>query len=382
MKIITYSLKDGFDSSDNYYKCIETFTDKVISKAEELINTQLKAFDAYIGIEVLQPIRSGHELIVEALTLGVLWKVYGSKLIGLNTVFRGLLSAVSKVRKKHKSSKHILDSIKGLLITAALSLPHDKIKRVTIPTPEQISELLLWLEAFGDFEQEVSRLRQWIAFLSSSAKQHNHTKCLMEFADWFETEGQEHLGKYTVNVNSFLKNKKSSYRWREDRIFCFRNPVEYHLNMVGAQILSDAYRSEFNNSAEKKILLPVCMRSRPEGECMAVSERMGLTCAKCTPNCIVNAISRLGDKHGYGVYLISHESTAFSAEDAGGIVGVSCVTRLIEGGWKAKELGLPPQCVLLDYCGCKKHWDETGMTTTLNITELEKIMHGPAMITD
>ncbi|HEX2926168.1 MAG TPA: DUF116 domain-containing protein, partial [Ruminiclostridium sp.] len=196
----------------------------------------------------------------------------------------------------------------------------------------------------------------------------------VEFADWFEISGQERLGEYTANVNSFLEKQKTHYRWREDRIFCFRNTVEYHLNMVGAQILSDAYRSQFLNSAEKKVLLPVCMRSRPEGECLAVSKRLGLKCAKCTPGCIVNTITSLGDKHGYSVYLISHESTAFSAKDTGGIVGVSCVTRLIEGGWKAKELGLHPQCVLLDYCGCKKHWDRNGIPTALNITELEKIM--------
>lgn len=382
MKIITYSLKDGSNSSDNYYKCIGTFTGNVIDKAEKVINIPLKDFEAYIRIEGLQPVRSAQELIVEALTLGVLWKVYGSDVIGLNTIFRRILAAVSRARKKHSCSKHMLDKIKGILITAALSHPRNKMQRVTIPTPEQISGLLSWLEAFGDFEQEVKRLRQWAAFLSDRADQYNYTKYLMEFADWFEIEGQEHLGKYTGNVNSFLKNRKSCYRWREDRIFCFRSPVEYHVNMVGAQILSNVYRAEFINSAEKKVLLPICMRSRPEGECMAVSERMGLACAKCAPGCIVNAITSLGDKHGYGVYLISHESTAFSAKDTGGIVGVSCVTRLIEGGWKAKELGLPPQCVLLDYCGCKKHWDENGIPTTLNITELEKIMQESAGVAD
>ncbi|WP_278244952.1 hypothetical protein [[Clostridium] dakarense] len=43
---------------------------------------------------------------------------------------------------------------------------------------------------------------------------------------------------------------------------------------------------------------------------------------------------------------------------------------LISGGLKAKSLGYIPQCVVLDYCGCKSHWHTDGITTDINIKRL------------
>ncbi|MHB8062900.1 MAG: DUF116 domain-containing protein [Ruminiclostridium sp.] len=377
MKVITYSLKNSSDSSDNYYNCIGVFSKKVIERAHTAIGTLIGDFEAYIKETGSLSVSSGYELIVEALTLGVFWKVYGNMVICLKPMFRGALTFISKRHGKNKFLSHGIDIIKGVLITLTLAYPSLQHKsKSSIPTVEQLTELLLWLEAFGDFEQEVKRLKYWVDFMYSenASNKSKHLKDLMEFTVWFGVEGQNYLGKYTRNVDSFIKQKQSFYRWREDRIFCFRKPIEYHLNMVGAELLSREYRTEFLKSIKKQVLLPVCMRSRPEGKCMATSRPLGLVCEKCTPGCIVNKITSVGDKNGYEVYIISHESSAFSDKDMGGIVGVSCVTRLIEGGWKAKELGISPQCVLLDYCGCKKHWDERGIPTTLNISELNKIM--------
>jgi hypothetical protein len=348
----------------------------VILKAEKAIGPSIIDFKAYIKSAKLQPIRSDNELILEALTLGVFWRVYSDTVLGLNSVFRNILTAVSKTRANHKQVTSVMDVLKGITMTLALSFRSDQKISPAVPAAEQLRELLLWLEAFGDFEQEVKRLNDWVEFLfrCNQSDSVGHLNSIIEFTKWFELEAQMHLKDYTKNVEKFIKEKESHYRWREDRIFCLRKPVEYHLNMVGARLLSIEYQKEFINSTEKKVLLPACMRSHSGNKCMAVPHSLGSVCSKCTLGCIVNTITGLGDKNGYKVYIISHESSAFSGSDSGGIVGVSCVTRLIEGGWKAKELGLPPQCVLLDYCGCKKHWDADGIPTTLNISELNKIM--------
>ncbi len=383
MRTITYNLKNESNNSDNYYDCIKVFTEKVIKKAEETIPPSITAFEAYPNKTGTKQISSRRELIVEALTLGVLWKAYGDTVICLKPVFRKALAAISKNRGKNILFNRGLDTIKGILITLALSHPNERKSELAIPSTDNIKECLLWLEAFGDFEQEVKRLKHWVSFMTNvdMSNNCNHLKSLIEFADWFEIEGQNYLGKYTYNVANFIKEKESLYRWREDRIFCLRKPIEYHLNMVGAQILSMEYKADFLKASKKKVLLPACMRSHLDSKCRATSRSLGLVCAKCTSGCIVNTISNLGDKNGYEVYIVHHESSAFSNKVEGGIVGVSCVTRLIEGGWKAKELGLPPQCVLLDYCGCKKHWDDNGLSTTLNLSELNKIMQESAQLT-
>jgi uncharacterized protein len=39
-----------------------------------------------------------------------------------------------------------------------------------------------------------------------------------------------------------------------------------------------------------------------------------------------------------------------------------------------KRLNIASQCVFLDYCGCKKHWDNDGTPTTLNLQQLLDII--------
>jgi hypothetical protein len=375
LKVITYSLIDSSGNSNNYYTCVRDFTDKVIEKANNSIGDLIKEFEFYIQETGVKPERVGYEFIVEVLVLGVSWKVYGEKSINSNSLLRLLLVEISKLRHKFHGLKPTLDFMKGYLLTF-LFYHKPKKEKAIIPTINQLKKLLLCLEAFGDFEFEAKRLKDWVEFLSGlqTDKAYRHLLNLMEFANWFEAKAQKSLQKYTGNVDSFIKQKYKFYRWREDVVFCLRKPVEYHLNMVGAELMSREYKKDFVNVSPKMVFLPACMRSHPQGQCLAYSGKLGLICAKCTPDCIANKITCLGEKNGYEVYLISHESSAFLGKDSCGVVGVSCVTRLIEGGFMAKELGFVPQCVLLDYCGCKNHWDENGIPTSLNLSELNKIM--------
>jgi hypothetical protein len=89
----------------------------------------------------------------------------------------------------------------------------------------------------------------------------------------------------------------------------------------------------------------------------------------------------MGRKFGFSVHLVPHESSVFSGGagkkligEGVGIVGIACVSNLVSGGWKAKGLGLQPQCVLLDHCGCRKHWHEEGISTDNNMRRLRDIL--------
>jgi hypothetical protein len=53
-----------------------------------------------------------------------------------------------------------------------------------------------------------------------------------------------------------------------------------------------------------------------------------------------------------------------------GVVGISCVLTNPSGGWETKDLGIPAQGVLLDYCGCPWHWHEEGFPTDINLRQL------------
>lgn len=201
------------------------------------------------------------------------------------------------------------------------------------------------------------------------------------FATWFEPESLKALGQYTPNVDKFLKESQPGHRWKEDVIFSARRRVEYHLNMVGADIMNRAFREAFLATKNKAVILPACMRYYPKPKCQARSNGLSCECTGCTPQCRVNQLTKMGKKFGFDVFLVPHESSVFSGDsgkrlmgEGTGVVGIACVSNLVSGGWKAKAMGLPPQCVLLDHCGCRKHWHEQGISTDINMRRLMDIL--------
>ncbi|MGE5317812.1 MAG: DUF116 domain-containing protein, partial [Chloroflexota bacterium] len=175
----------------------------------------------------------------------------------------------------------------------------------------------------------------------------------------------------TENVRPFLRNAADTYKWREDRISCTRSEEEYHLNMVGAELMNRAFRQDFENTDKKAVLLPGCMRKSPFSNCKASKVPGGLKCEGCTPGCRVNELRKTGRKNGFDVYVIPHASdlsqwSPSKRKDSLGVVASACLTTLVEGGWELKRYGVPAQCVVLEYSGCKKHWHPEGIETEIN----------------
>ena len=67
------------------------------------------------------------------------------------------------------------------------------------------------------------------------------------------------LGRYTPNVEFFLAYSHPAYRWREDFIFTGRQRVEYHLYMVGMEIMNRSFRELFLKAEQKILFVPPCM---------------------------------------------------------------------------------------------------------------------------
>jgi len=189
------------------------------------------------------------------------------------------------------------------------------------------------------------------------------------------------LGCYTPHVAQFLADTHPGYRWREDAVFCGRQRVEYHLNMVGTEILNRAFRGVFQETVRQVVLVPPCMQAKPAGECKAQQTPFGSRCAACTPGCRVHQATKLGEKHGFDVLIMPHELSIFSSgkmkptkDSSVGVVGVSCPLTNPSGGWETKSLDIPAQGVLLDYCGCPWHWHKAGIPTDINFKQLLRVL--------
>ena len=380
MEAITYSLRNNAADSAQYYEDAAAFTDEVLKMGESL-HGLIESFQAYVRDRHIEAVRTKEEYLFELLTLGTLWRVYGDDAHDMPGMPAKILIGLADLRKQGGNVKQAADFFKGIIATAFIS-PVDR-QWYPRPTIDHLDKLLQWMAATGEFPQELKRLNVWREFWCCKPDEAcSSIGQAISFAEWFETASTTTLGKYTPNVEKFLKESLSSHRWKEDVIFSGRRRVEYHLNMVGAEIMNRAFRDSFLKAKRKAVVLPACMRYHPKPECRAVSNGLSCECTGCTPQCRVNQLTKMGKKFGFEVFLVPHESSVFSGDagrqligEGAGIVGIACVSNLVAGGWKAKALGMPPQCVLLDHCGCRKHWHEKGISTDINMKQLRQVLN-------
>jgi len=379
MKPLTYHLQS--DSQD-YYGEINEFTSLVLAESEGFIEPLASTFQKFASDRQKKEVKR-EECILEALMLGVYWNNYSCQSLHLQGKVQELLSRLSTLRNEIPHLKEEIDNVRGIMATMFLmdNSSHGGEELVELNL-ENMDMLLKWLDAAGDYQQELKHMQIWRDFLSKKTEEEIafHLTQILMFADWFSEAACKNLSKYTPNVNEFIHEKLSAHLNKEDILFCGRKQVEYHLNMVGAEIMNRVYRERFEERPRKAVLLPGCMKYHQNHECQALEEKLGLKCTMCSKNCPVAQVTAKGLKEGYEVYIISHESSAFSQstkkdQEELGIVGVACVNNLVAGGWKSDSLGIPAQCVVLEYVGCANHWHPHGFPTQINPDELEKIMN-------
>lgn len=383
-EVITYSLREDQKRSDGYYQEIATFTDEVLAEAEARLGDGVAAFRRYVGESGHEEPRTAPEYIFELLTLGVLWRVYGNATLELGGFAGRLLHRLVLWRRRSDLLKPLIDRARGPLANIFLGRP-DVGRDMPPLTLKNLEYLHGWLSAAGDFREEAKRLQHWRTFLARrpAGEAAALLRRVASFGAWFEASSLSRLGRYTPRVEQFLENTHPGYRWREDNIFCGRQRVEYHMNMVGTEIMNRAFREGFLKTRQKVVLVPPCMRAKSASECEAVDTPYGARCAACTPGCRVHQLTKLGEKRGFDVFILPHELNVFSGgkvrpkeNGAVGVIGVSCPLTNVTGGWETRDLGVPAQGLLLDYCGCPWHWAlDDGIVTDINFKQLLRVMN-------
>jgi hypothetical protein len=249
---------------------------------------------------------------------------------------------------------------------------------------KNFNTLIEWLEATGEFAEETKRMRNWQRYFMADTnldETHALNHINMVF-NWFKLNAQNELGKYTVGVKSFLENEHKTYAGREDLLFCGKGEDAYHLNMVGAEIMNWGFAPAYHGTQHKTLLVPGCMRPNNGQQCKANYNGTDITCTQCNAHCAIGRLSKLGETQGFDVYIVPHSSTftkwlkKWENSTHTGLIAVACLLNLVPGGYEMRNLNIPAQCLLLDFCGCQKHWDAEGFATEINEHKLlELVQH-------
>lgn len=370
---------DGGDSG-RFYEVLSGFSRELLGTLTERAGDELGLYAEYLRTAGERP-RSVGEYAIEFLTLGLALSRYGGAAQSSSRLAVSILQKMYRLRCRYPMLKSVVDPARGVLAGVFL-VPkigaHDSLALDCAG----LQRLINWLDATGEFDQEVKRLALWSRFfetLPSVAVRQTLEKALALFED-FTVRAEEALGGYTRGVACFLVGEYRKHRWLEDQIFCGKVAVEYHLNMVAAEIVNWGLRNEFLQTPRRAVLVPGCMRQLPVEACRARESGGEIACAGCNPACRVNHVTKLGSERGFEVFIVPH-STSFTQwlrpwENTRefGIVAVACVSNILAGGYQMRELNIPSQCVLLDYPGCRKHWHPEGVSTGVNIERLEKVV--------
>ena len=357
------------------------FADEVMDYAASTVSPVINAFMEFLGTYRLGPIRVHGEYVLELLSFGLLWNSYGGYAIATRRAPFITLARMAEWRKRHQKMKPLIDTARGILITLFLFPRKIESRPAKLPILPEADRLALWLDATGEFREQALRFVYWRAYWETLSTQ-EQTACrngMFRLADWFTARSEQVLGAFTAHVEEFRERQHRHYRWREDRVQCMRPRVEYHLNMVGAELLNRAFRAEYAKTERKSVLLPGCMRRHHDDQCEAVREQKGLRCTGCEPDCHVNRLREMGLRRNFEVYVIPHASdlslwSPRKGQPRQGVIASACVTTLVEGGWELKRYDVPAQCVLLDSSGCQKHWGCKGVSTNLNLREFKRIL--------
>lgn len=388
-----YSLKNNRHSSDAYYEAISAFTSRWLAAAEMTLARPVRDFQSFLDRECQQP-RTFAEVAFEVLALGVLLREHGEQALNMAPAPAWILARLVEAQDRLPlpAVEKPVKAMRGLIRGLAQPEERTGASPDTLPSPTAaalVEKLVDWLLAEG-LTAQAERMADWRAYLSQMDDQLAQAILARSLllAEEFEPESQSALDDFTAQAAAFSSSMEACSRWRYDGGLVARRPVEYHLGMLGTEILTRAYRERFQAMPRKIVIMPdcLCARSRRVSstgalECQAQRTDLGLKCQGCTPACKVNQITRLGERRGFEAYILPDDYRgvglgACRKLEGVGVVGVSCALTNWDAGWQVNAAGVPAQGVLLDYAGCKSHWDEEGIPTDVNVKKLLEMVGG------
>jgi hypothetical protein len=237
---LVYDLRDPGGSSDAFYSELAMFCDLLVAEIDGRAGTVTDAFGKYVQAECNESPRSPAEYSIDLLTLGLMLRRYSRAAEDSPTWAIKLARCLFRLRSKQVWIKPGADLLRAAIIRLFLMPRMGRGPYEGTWPPERPPRLIAWLQATGEFEQEVLCIDHWHNFLGTlpRAEAEHWIATAADLFDWFEQEAEWTLGAYTKGVPRFLTSEYARRGCREDQIFCGKPAVEYHMGMVATEVMN------------------------------------------------------------------------------------------------------------------------------------------------
>jgi len=142
-------------------------------------------------------------------------------------------------------------------------------------------------------------------------------------------------------------------------------------DLIDVYVQNVSERKSFQKTKKRALFLPHCSRKFMDNQCKASfnPEVPSYKCGHCSPDCLVNQATKLGEEKGYDVYVLPGGSCVPQVLKKNlyeGVVGVACSQELKLGEEVLQCMGLAGQAVPLIKNGCANtHFNLQSLAKTL-----------------
>lgn len=381
-KAITYDLKLTEENSNNYYNEIGTYADFVHEFIERNYAWIISQYHSFIINKTYEKEKSRGEYCIELLMLGLCWSKYSGASHNTSRIALSVLDLLNGKKKIRLPFPEKFEKLRGFIL-GSFVVPHiNEAHKSYEHNLNNFHKLLYWLESTGEFTEEVSKLKSWSTFFTSinDWKVDFIISSSVAIYDWFTISSHITLNKYTENLQEFLRKHPYKYKYRSDVIFTGKDETEYHLNMVSTEIINKAMQPAFEKSLKRTLLIPDCIKIDSD-RCAFITGTDTNCCNECNLNCSISHLVKFGLENDFNVEIIKHSQnfsqlySKLNSNHDNGYIVAACLLNMAPTAFALRNLDINAQCISLDYCGCKLHWDEKGIPTDLNAEHLFKFLN-------
>ena len=374
-----YDLSKGTTSSSGFYQELGLITETFLENAIQYAYPTIFHYKAFRKKQSKNLKDTDEILILQFLSTGLYRELYTGNALAASPFWVKTGILFNRLRHRFPGFKKQTDYIRGYIQLQLLKKSSKGRKKYSQPV-EDFNKIVAWMDASGEFAMETGIMKEWSVFFESltNTDQEMLFQRSQSLALFFMKTVSKKLRTYTAGVRPWQKANTSAHYGSEDMILIRRHEEEYHLNMLGGEIMNRAMRQEFMQRKEKIALMPACLR-KSEG-CEARQYRGALICSRCNPQCQVYRCVKANHDEHTTIVLFRHGSefprwiASLKNRKEYGIVGVACALNLMEGGYRLRKIELPSQCVYLDSPGCRHHWNAETEGSSMNCQRLKEIL--------
>jgi len=142
-------------------------------------------------------------------------------------------------------------------------------------------------------------------------------------------------------------------------------------DLVEVETINIRLKEKFLATDKRALFLPHCSRNYMDSRCKAQFDQNipSYYCQHCSPNCLINQATILGEKRGYDVYVLPGGSCIpkiLQQNPYEGVAAVACPYELMIGYASLKSGGIVGQALVLTKNGCAQ--------TEFNLEDLKRIL--------